>query len=74
MDCVSITPAPNRLRELREQKNLSQRRAAQLMDIPQGSLSQIERGMRDPKLKTCLRIARALDCTLDAIWPTNGAV
>ena len=67
-------PAPNRIRELREQKNMSQRKAAQLMDLPQNSLSQIERRIRDPKLRTCLRIARALDCTLDAIWPTNGAV
>jgi transcriptional regulator with XRE-family HTH domain len=51
-----------RVREIREERGLTQRGIAELADIPQTHLSSIERGFKLPNLLTVVRLALALDC------------
>jgi len=60
-----------RVRWLRESKNMLQSTLAKAIGIKQPSLSQIERGSsKSPSASTLLRIAAALDANPD--WIING--
>jgi transcriptional regulator with XRE-family HTH domain len=50
-----------RVRELRAQKNVSQRRAAADAGIHQSDWSRLERGQLDVRLSTLVRVQGALD-------------
>lgn len=50
-----------RVRELRKAKGLSQESFAHLIDLDRTYIGGIERGERNPGLKTIIRIARGLD-------------
>jgi transcriptional regulator with XRE-family HTH domain len=57
----------NRLRQLRDQRGLSQRALAEKAGISREYLARLETGRQDPTLSTLEKIARALKVTVGAI-------
>jgi transcriptional regulator with XRE-family HTH domain len=51
-----------RLREVRQQRGLTQVQVAERTGIAQNHISEIERGTRVPSVVTMLRLAAALQC------------
>ena len=51
------------MREARKRRGLTQERLAFSMRMHRTEISLLERGERDPRLSTLVRLARALDCT-----------
>jgi transcriptional regulator with XRE-family HTH domain len=51
------------LRDARARAGLSQERLSSLARLHRTEISLLERGERDPRLSTIVRLARALDCT-----------
>jgi transcriptional regulator with XRE-family HTH domain len=51
------------VRKARQRRGLSQERLAFACRLHRTEISLLERGDRDPRLSTIVRIARALDCT-----------
>jgi|RhiMetdeSRZDD1v2_1073273.scaffolds.fasta_scaffold1579781_2 predicted transcriptional regulator len=60
-----------RVRERREQLRVafSQYHLARLVDIPQSRVSLIERGLIEPRPDERERIAKALGCSEEELWP-----
>ena len=52
------------LRRIRESKKISQEALGHLADLHRTEVSLLERGRRDPQLKTMTKLARALDVTV----------
>lgn len=57
-----------RVRERRTYYGYSQRELAQMVGITSGAMSAIERGVHLPVADTAIRIARALDTTVEELW------
>ena len=55
------------LKELREQKNLTQYELAQLVGVTQSAIAQFELGSSIPNIKTAVRIADALGVTCEQL-------
>jgi len=55
------------VKQIREEKKLTQAQVAGLMDVPATFLSDIERGIRNPSLSTLLSLAKALKVKLSEI-------
>lgn len=51
--------------ELRLKRGLTQKKLAKLTNITEASLSRYENGLREPKIQVLVRLADALDCSLD---------
>ena len=54
-----------RMRIIRQKKGISQKELAKRVGITQAYVSEIETGMRRPGYELFLRLADALDCSLD---------
>lgn len=54
-----------RVRDLREQKGISQRQLAEDVGVSQSLINQIERGTKNPSLQVACSIAEALDCKVE---------
>lgn len=63
-----------RIRLNRKAAGLTQAELAQKLGIPPQSIGQWERGERQPKLDTLLRIASALDTPLEELVDLEGAL
>ena len=62
----------NRLQVVREQKKLTQKRLAEISNVPQQTISAIESGQRkNPGIMTVRKLAEALKCGVDDIFPQN---
>src|SRR5215472_3667251 len=61
-----------RLRELREQRNLSQGDITEVIGLPRSYISRIENGHSVPSLETLQRLATALDVPLYRIFYSEG--
>lgn len=59
--------AGERIKMLRMQKRITQDKVSELAEITPGYLGQIERGEKNPSIKTLTKIASALDVTLDSL-------
>jgi len=57
-----------KLRLARVEKNLSQQELADKVDVTRQTIGLIEKGGYNPTLKLCIRIAKALDKTLDQLF------
>lgn len=55
------------LRELREQRGLSQRRLAKEVGIGVKTVREIELGVADPRIGTYERLVKALKCDLEVL-------
>ena len=51
------------MRQARLRRGLTQERLAYACKLHRTEISLLERGERDPRLSTVVRLARALDCT-----------
>ena len=56
-----------RLKQLRQDRGLSQAELAKLSGVPKGTLLQWEYGKRTPKLDAAVKLADALEVTLDEL-------
>lgn len=54
-----------RIARERTRRSLSQRELAELTGTTQSAVARLEGGSRAPRLDTLLRVANALDCTLE---------
>ena len=57
----------NRLKKLREEKNILQADLAKTLNITQGTLSNWERGIHDPDSKSLAILSRLFGCSIDFI-------
>ncbi len=57
-----------KLRLARVEKNLSQQELADKVDVTRQTIGLIEKGGYNPTLNLCIRIAKALDKTLDQLF------
>jgi len=57
-----------KLRLARVEKNLSQQELANKVNVTRQTIGLIEKGGYNPTLKLCIRIAKALDKTLDQLF------
>lgn len=57
-----------KLKELRDYHGISQRELARRVGVGKTTISEIERGDRLPNVLTAIRIARALETTVEEIW------
>ena len=57
-----------RMKLARIEKELSQQELADLVGATRQTIGLIEKGRYNPSLRLCLRIARALDRTLDQLF------
>ncbi len=62
-----VLSTPGSLTFMRLERGLSKRDLAALSAIPDALLSRLEAGAEDPRLSVCLRLAQALDRSLDEI-------
>jgi len=57
-----------RLKLARIEKNLSQQELADLVEVTRQTIGLIEKGNYNPTLNLCIKIAKALDRTLDQLF------
>lgn len=50
-----------RIRQLREEKNISQQVLADICNVPKSTIGRLERGEVNPTVKTLLKISNALN-------------
>lgn len=60
-----------RLRYLREQRNLTQKQLADLATVSQATIAHIEKSTKDPSVETLRKIAEALDLHIATFFSTN---
>jgi transcriptional regulator with XRE-family HTH domain len=63
----TLTEFGRNVSRLRSDAGLSQDKLAEKADLDRTYLSGIERGVRNPGIKTVLRLARALDVSVDRL-------
>ncbi|WP_129408058.1 helix-turn-helix transcriptional regulator [Marinitoga lauensis] len=59
----------NRIRELRKSKRLTTVELANIAEISQSYLSELEQGLKTPTIPIARRIAKALGCELNDVFP-----
>ncbi len=57
-----------KIKDLRDYHGISQRELARRVGVGKTTISEIERGDRLPNVLTAIRIARALETTVEEIW------
>ena len=62
---------PERLKYLRESRNLTQKDLAQLAGVSQPTIAHIEKNTKDPSVDTLNKIAHALDIHIATLFSTN---
>jgi transcriptional regulator with XRE-family HTH domain len=62
---------PERLKYLRETRNLTQKDLAQLAGVSQPTIAHIEKNTKDPSVETLNKIANALDIHIATLFSTN---
>lgn len=60
-----------RLKYLREARNLTQKNMAELAGISQPTVAHIEKGTKDPSVETLNKISKALDIHIATLFSTN---
>ena len=58
----------NKLRECREKRGLTQEELAEKSQVSRVTISQLEQGRENTTAKTLLKLAQALDTTIDDIF------
>jgi len=65
---IIIKKLGKRITKLREKKGLTIEKLAYENDLSKGNLSEIERGLRDPKITTLEKIAKGLEISLSKLF------
>ena len=65
-------PARMKLRLARIEKNLSQQQLADIVEVSRQTIGLVEKGGYNPTLNLCMKIAKALDKTLDDLFWEEG--
>ena len=68
---IDYTVIGKRIRELRKQKNWTQSTLAELSEVEPSNISHIERAATKLSLPTLIKIANALEVTLDELVYSN---
>lgn len=58
----------NNLQKIRWDKNLSQKQLSLKSGVPQSVISSVENGLTTPSLTTALRLAKALEISVEDIF------
>lgn len=58
----------NNIKDFRIRRGLSHKEFAEKLNISESHLRKIEKGVGTPSLKLAVRIAKALDCSLDDLF------
>lgn len=61
----------NKLKIMREQKNLSLRDLAALADVDHNNINRIEMGLRNPSFTTVILLAEALGVSPSELFPNH---
>ena len=54
-----------RLKDLREEKNLTQKKLADMLSLSKNSICEYEKGRSEPSILTLIKLADILDCSID---------
>ena len=65
-------PARMKLRLARIEKNLSQQQLADIVEVSRQTIGLVEKGGYNPTLNLCIKIAKALDRSLDDLFWEEG--
>lgn len=65
-------PARMKLRLARVEKNLSQQQLADIVEVSRQTIGLVEKGGYNPTLNLCIKIAKALDRSLDDLFWEDG--
>lgn len=58
----------NRIKEVRRQRNLTQSALAEKAGVARPFISEIETGAANPTISIALKLARALECSMDYLF------
>lgn len=61
----------NNLRKIRQLKNRTQKKVSSDANITERAYQMYEYGNREPKVRTAIRIAKALGTTVEELWDGN---
>jgi len=64
-----MTPRPNRIKEIRESRGLTAFQIAERIGVRDVTVYRYESGDTIPSLPVAQKLADALDCTLDELFP-----
>ncbi|MBE7090502.1 MAG: helix-turn-helix transcriptional regulator [Clostridiales bacterium] len=59
------------LKELREEKGLSQKQVAELLGLPISTYANWEQGRREPSITDIFRLLQVFDATANELFPQN---
>ena len=65
-------PERMELRLARVEKNLSQQQLADIVEVSRQTIGLVEKGGYNPTLNLCIKIAKALDRSLDDLFWEDG--
>ncbi|MBC7753697.1 MAG: helix-turn-helix transcriptional regulator [Moraxellaceae bacterium] len=60
-----------RLTYLRNVRGITQTKLAEIADVSQSTITQIEKGHKDPSLSTLTKLAHALDCHIAILFSSD---
>ena len=61
----------NRIRELRQKKQISQEELARLLGVDRSSVARWETGSNNPRMEKLLALAKIFGCSLDELVREN---
>ena len=61
-----------KIKKLRQQVNLTQEQLAHVAGVTDTCYQAYEYGIREPKARTAIRIAKALGTTVEGLWDSNS--
>ena len=61
----------NKIKQLREQNNISQGRLAELCNVSRQTINAIENNKYDPSLQLAFDLAKSLGTTIDELFSAN---
>ncbi len=59
------------LKDLREEKGLSQKQVAELLQLPISTYANWEQGRREPSITDIFRLLQVFDATANELFPQN---
>jgi putative transcriptional regulator len=63
-----MPPLSTNLRQLRQERNMSQEELADLVDVRRETILRLEKGLYNPSLKLAMDIAQVFDTTVEKLF------